>query len=107
MSLNTSGIQPTGHMVVVKMEKAEEKTAGGIILPDRVRDRDDLASCKGVMVAAGPTAGDYAEWPAGAEFIPVGSRVLLRKFAGVEVKGNDGSDYRVCEDKEVLAALAG
>ena len=105
--MNTSGINPTGHMVVVKMEKAEEKTAGGIILPDRVRDRDDLASCKGVMVASGPTAGDFAEWPDGEGFLPVGARVLLKKFAGVEVKGNDGMDYRVCEDKEVLAALEG
>lgn len=105
--MNTSGINPTGHMVVVKMEKAEEKTAGGIIIPDKVRDRDDLGSCKGVMVAAGPTAGDFADWPEGEAFLPVGARVLLKKYAGVEVKGNDGMDYRVCEDKEVLAALEG
>lgn len=105
--MNTSGINPTGHMVVVKMEKVEEKTAGGIILPGSVLDRDNIASVKGMMVAAGPTAGDYAEWPQGHEFIPAGSRVLLRKFAGVEVKGDDGADYRVCEDKEVLAALGG
>lgn len=105
--MNTSGINPTGHMVVVKMERAEEKTAGGIIMPDKLVERESLASIKGVMVAAGPTAGDYTAWPEGAEFIPVGSRVLLKKFAGIEVKGNDGSEYRVCEDKEVLAALEG
>lgn len=105
--MNTSGINPTGHQVLVKMEKVAEKTASGIHLPQSVIDRENIASVKGIMVAAGPTAGDYAEWPAGQEFLPVGARVLLRKFAGVEVKGNDGADYRVCEDKEVLAALEG
>lgn len=105
--MNTSGINPTGHNVVIKIEKAPEKSAGGIILPDKVIERENLASVKGVMVAAGPTAGDYADWPDGQAFIPVGSRVLLRKFAGCEVKGDDGHDYRVCEDKEVLAALEG
>jgi chaperonin GroES len=104
---NTSGINPTGHMLVIKVEKAEEKTAGGIIIPDKVRDRDDLASTKGTLVAAGPCAGDYADWPEGSSFVPVGSRVMIRKFAGVEAKGNDGMDYRVCEDKDILAALEG
>jgi chaperonin GroES len=105
--MNTSGINPTGHMVLVKMEKVEEKTAGGIYLPDKHVDRENLASSKGVMVAKAPAAFDHVDWPKGAEAPPVGSRVLLRKFAGVEVKGNDGADYRVCEDKEVLAALEG
>lgn len=105
--MNTSGINPTGHMVVIKVEKVEEKTAGGIILPGQHLDRENLASTKGVMVAAGPTAGDFADWPEGEAFLPVGSRVLIRKFAGCEVKGNDGMDYRVCEDKDVLAALEG
>lgn len=105
--MNTSGINPTGHNVVIKVEKPAEKTAGGIILPDAKIERETLASQKGVMVAAGPTAGDYADWPEGESFIPVGSRVLIRKFAGVEIKGDDGHDYRVCEDKEILAALEG
>lgn len=105
--MNTSGINPTGHNVVVKIEKAEERTAGGIIMPDQLLARENLASQKGMMVAAGPTAGDYAAWPEGTAFIPVGSRVLIAKFAGVEIKGNDGMDYRVCEDKDILAAMEG
>lgn len=104
---NTSGINPTGHMVVVKIDKAEEKTAGGIYIPDKVRERDDLGSMTGTMVAAGPCAGDYADWPEGQEFVPIGSRVMFRKHAGSSAKGNDGFDYRVCEDKEIIAALEG
>jgi co-chaperonin GroES (HSP10) len=105
--VNTSGINPTGHMVVVECEKMEEKTAGGIILPGTILDRENTASQKGRMVAKGPTAGDFTAWPEGHEFPPAGSRVLIRKFAGVEVKGNDGKEYRVCEDKDILAVLEG
>lgn len=105
--MNTSGINPTGHMIVIKAEVVEEKTAAGLYLPSKVVERENLASMKGMMVAAGPCAGDYADWPEGHAFPPVGSRVLVRKFAGVEVKGNDGQEYRVCEDKDVLAGLEG
>lgn len=104
---NTSGINPTAQMVLIKCETAEEKTAGGIIVPDSIRERENTASQKGVIVAAGPCAGDHMDWPQTHEFPPVGSRVLIKKFAGVEVKGNDGADYRVCEDKDILAVLEG
>lgn len=105
--LNTSGIKPTGHNVVVQCERVEEKTAGGIILPGSHLDRENIASQKGRMVAKGPSSGDFATWPAGTEFPPEGSRVLIKKYAGVEVKGDDGMDYRVCEDKDILAVLEG
>lgn len=105
--MNTSGINPTGHMVVVQCETMEEKSPGGIILPDAVRERENTASQKGTIAAKGPTAGDFTTWPEGHKFPPEGSRVLIRKFAGVEVKGNDGKEYRVCEDKDILAVLEG
>ena len=104
---NTSGILPSGHLVLIKCEKAEEKTAGGIILPESTLSRENTASQKGRIVANGPTAGDYTDWPEGHAFPPEGSRVLIRKFAGVEVKGDDGAEYRVCEDKDILAILEG
>lgn len=105
--MNTSGINPTGHMILVRMEAVEEKTAGGILLPSKHLDRENLGSTTGTLVAAGPCAGDYADWPEGHEFPPVGSRVVTRKFPGQEIKGNDGAEYRLCEDKDVLAVMEG
>lgn len=104
---NTSGINPTGHMILIKPEQVEERTAGGIILPGAHLDRENTASQKGVIIARGPTAGDFIDWPEGHEYPAEGARVLVKKFAGVEVKGDDGADYRVCEDKDVLAVLGG
>ena len=104
---NTSGINPTSHQILIECEKVEEKTAGGIILPDAHLQRENVASQKGRIVALGPCAGDFTDWPEGPDYPPVGSRILIKKFAGVEVKGDDGAEYRVCEDKDVLAVLGG
>jgi len=104
---NLSGILPTGYSVLIKCETVEEKTAGGIILPSAHVDRENTASQKGTIAAAGPCAGTFIDWPEGHEFPPVGSRVLIKKYAGVEVKGNDGADYRLCDDKDILALMEG
>lgn len=108
MTINTSGIHPTGHMVLVKFAVGEDRTPGGLLLPASVRDRDDAACQTGTIAEAGPTAGDYTDWPEGHEFPPVGSRVVVRKFANMyELRGDDGFEYRLCEDKDILAVLEG
>lgn len=106
--MNTSGITPTGFMVLVKFAIGADKTPGGLLLPASVRERDDAACQTGTIVAKGPCAGDALDWPEGHEFPPVGSRVVVKKFAAMyELKGDDGFEYRLCEDKDVLAVLEG
>lgn len=106
--MNTSGINPSGHNVLVKFSVGEDKTPGGLLLPASVRDREDAACQTGTLVAKGPCAGDYSDWPEGYEFPPVGSRVVVRKYANMyELRGDDGFEYRLCEDKDVLATLEG
>ena len=108
MTINTSGINPTGHNVLVQFQMGADKTPGGLLLPASVRERDDAACQTGTIIAKGPTAGDFADWPEGFEFPPVGSRVVVKKFASMyELKGDDGFEYRLCEDKDVLAVLEG
>lgn len=106
--MNSSGINPTGHMVLVKYPEAEGATKGGIILPPSRVDRDQHSCQVGTLVAKGPTAGDFTVWPEGHEFPVVGSRVVVKKFASqYDMKGDDGFDYRLCEDKDILAVLGG
>ena len=106
--MNTSGINPTGHMVLVKYAATETKTAGGIHLPAAFAERESKSCRTGQLVAIGPTPGDYTDWPEGHEFPPVGSRVVVKKYADqFDMKGDDGSEYRLCEDKDILAVLEG
>ena len=106
--MNTSGINPTGHMVLVKYPAVETKTASGLHLPAGYAERENKACQVGELVATGPTAGDYTDWPEGHEFPPVGSSVVVKKYADqFDMKGDDGGEYRLCEDKDILAVLEG
>src|SRR5574337_1919391 len=96
---NTSGLKPCGRAVLVKPYKIEEFTAGGLLLPDTVRSKDQVAEQRAVMVEAGPTAWrDEPEpraWP--------GDRILFSKWAGYQAIGPaDGEVYRVVNDSDIF-----
>jgi chaperonin GroES len=83
--------------VLVKPAPAEEKTAGGIIIPDTAKEKPQ----RGTIVAVGP--GKYAEQT--GNLIPVkqqiGDVVLYGKYAGTEVSV-DGEDYLIMRSSDIL-----
>ena len=104
-AINTSGINPTGAMVLVKYDAPKAKTASGLHLPSAYAERESKACQVGVLVAKGPVAGKFDD---GAEFPPEGSRVVVKKYADqYDMRGDDGSEYRLCEDRDILAVLEG
>lgn len=105
---NPSGILPTEYKALIRPVKVDEKTKGGIILPDEHKDREQFAQMEGVLVAVSPLAFTYADdeaWGASAKPKP-GDKVLFAKYAGAAVKGMDGKDYRLVNDKDIAAVLA-
>ena len=105
---NESGIMPTEYKILVEPIKVDEKTKGGIILPDEHKDREQFAQMQGVLVAVSPLAFTYADDEAwgDAEKPKPGDRVMFAKFAGAAVKGKNGKDYRIINDKDLSAVLA-
>lgn len=105
---NDSGIYPTEYKVLIAPVKVEEKTKGGIILPEEHKDREQFAQMQGTLVAVSKLAFTYAsdaEW-APADRPKPGDTVLFAKFAGAKVTGKDGKEYRIANDKDVAAVLA-
>lgn len=105
---NESGIHPTEYKVLIQPVKVEEKTKGGIILPEEHKDREQFAQMEGTLVAVSPLAFTYAndtEW-AKADRPKPGDKVLFAKYAGAKVTGRDGKEYRIANDKDVAAVLA-
>lgn len=100
---NPSGIEPTEFNCVVHAPKVEEKTKGGVILPDQHREREELASIDATLMAASPLAFTYETWPDEDMKPKPGDRVVIAKYAGSVVKGADGEDYRIIKDKDILA----
>ncbi len=101
---NPSGLSPLEFNVVVRLDKAEEKTAGGIYLPATAQDRDKFECEEGDLVAVSPFAFSYADWPEGARMPQIGDRVLISRFAGV-LRERGGRDYRIVKDKDIVAVI--
>ncbi|MCB4768221.1 co-chaperone GroES [Ancylobacter sp. Lp-2] len=93
--------RPLHDRVVVKRVDAEEKTAGGIIIPDSAKEKPS----QGEVVAVGPGARDEA-----GKLVPLdvkaGDRVLFGKWSGTEVK-LDGVDYLIMKESDILGIVEG
>jgi len=105
---NKSGITPLGFKVLIRIQEMEEKTEGGIIIPDIIKEKEDAASQVATIVDYGSAAftigvGDLPkEW----DVVPkVGAKVILNRYAGITIEGKDKKEYRLINDKEILAIL--
>ncbi len=91
--------RPLHDRVVVKRIEAEEKTAGGIIIPDTAKEKPQ----QGEIIAVGPGGCDDV-----GKFIPidlkVGDRILFGKWSGTEVK-LDGVEYLSMKESDVMGVL--
>ncbi len=101
---NPSGIRPLEYKVLVRPEKTETVTAGGIHIPEAVVDKEQHAQMRGVIIEKSPHAFSYEQWPEGGE-PEVGDMVMFARYAGAAWKGKDGVDYQVMSDKDIVAVL--
>ena len=93
------GFRPLHDRVLVRRVEAEEKTAGGIIIPDTAKEKPQ----EGEIVAAG--AGVKAENDVLTPLdLKAGDRVLFGKWSGSEVR-LDGEDLLIMKESDVLGVL--
>jgi chaperonin GroES len=93
-------IKPLDDRVVIEPLEAEEKTAGGILLPDTAKQKPQ----RGKVIAAGPgKLSDSGTRTALA--VKVGDEVLYGKYAGNEVEV-DGKEFKILRESDILAKLA-
>ncbi len=99
----SSGLRPTGFNVLVGLPPAETQI-GSIIMPGNVSDRERLSEVRGRIVAMSNACFDFADF--GDDAKPaVGDLIIFSKFAGIVTKGNDGNEYRIIVDKDVVAVI--
>lgn len=92
-------IRPLDDRVVVQPVEAEEKTAGGIVLPDTAKEKP----LQGKVVAVGP--GRLLDDGSRAEIsVKKGDMVLYGKYSGTEVKV-EGEDYLILKESDILAKM--
>src|SRR5271168_1455721 len=91
--------RPLHDRVVVRRLNAEEKTAGGIIIPDTAKEKP----MEGEIVAAGPGARNEAGLLVALE-VKAGDRILFGKWSGTEVK-IDGEDLLIIKESEIFGII--
>lgn len=103
--MNTSGIAPMGYKVLVLPKEVETKTKGGLILAESTVEKDGFQRREGIIVAASPMAFTFPDWPEHARKPQVGDRVMYARYQADEVKGRDGNDYWIMEDRAIMAVI--
>ncbi len=93
------GFRPLHDRVVVKRIEAEQKTAGGIIIPDTAKEKPQ----EGEVVAVGPGARNEKGELVALD-VKAGDRVLFGKWSGTEVK-IDGQDLLIMKESDILGIV--
>jgi chaperonin GroES len=100
VSLSVTTVKPLGDRVFVKISEAEEKTAGGIILPDNAKEKPQVGEV--VQVGPGKRNDDGSRQ---AREVSIGSKVLYSKYAGTDIKLG-GDEYVLLSEKDILAVVS-
>ena len=87
-------LKPIADRVLVKPADAEEKTKGGIIIPDTAKEKPQ----RGTVIAAGPGKKDEPVT------VKNGDTVLYGKYAGTEIS-IDGQDYLIMKESDIFAIV--
>ncbi|MCD4683077.1 MAG: co-chaperone GroES [Bacteroidales bacterium] len=87
-------IKPLADRVIIEPASAEEKTAGGIIIPDTAKEKPQ----KGVIVAVGPGTEDQKMT------VKVGDAILYGKYSGTEIT-YEGKDYLIMKESDIYAII--
>jgi len=91
--------RPLQDRIVVKRIDAEEKTSGGIIIPDTAKEKPS----QGEVLAVGPGARDESGKLVALD-VKVGDRVLFGKWSGTEVK-LDGEDLLIMKESDIMGII--
>ena len=93
--------RPLHDRVVVKRLDAEEKTSGGIIIPDTAKEKP----MEGEIIAAGPGARNEQGQIVALD-VKAGDRILFGKWSGTEVK-IDGIDLLIMKESDIMGIVEG
>jgi chaperonin GroES len=96
---NKVKIRPLDDRVVVEPAEAEERTSGGIVLPDTAQERPQ----RGTVVAAGP--GKLLDsGQRGTLSVAVGDQVIFGKYGGTDIE-IEGNEYKILHESDILAKI--
>lgn len=99
-------LRPTRYNLVVAIDTVMKKTEGGIIIPDKHRERENGGADKGRIVAISPMAFKGADWELEDNPPQIGDVILFDRYDGKEIEMDDDEiKYRVINDEAVRGII--
>jgi chaperonin GroES len=92
-------LKPLGDKVILKIMEQEEKTSGGILLPDTAKEKPQKGEV--LAVGTGVVLDSGQKIPLD---VKVGDRVFFARYSGTEVK-IDGEEYLIVSERDILAVI--
>jgi chaperonin GroES len=92
-------IQPLSDRIVVKVLEAEERTKGGIVLPDTAKEKPQEAEV--IAIGKGKVSDEGKTIP---PEVKVGDKILFGKYSGTEIRIDD-KEYLILKEEDILAIV--
>lgn len=100
---NPSGLNPVEFKILVKKDKIEDKTKGGLWIPISAMEQKQMKQEQATIIAVGGNA--FKDWDG---TVPkVGDRVYIGKYSGYQVIGMDKEKYQLLNDQDIAAVIGG
>ena len=96
--------EPKGYKLLIAIPKLEEKTQGGVIIPDKLKGLEQTASIVGLVIALGDAAYKDAEKFPDGPYCKEGAFVIFRSYSGTRFKLR-GEEFRLINDDTVEAVV--
>jgi len=96
--------EPQGYKLLIAIPKLEEKTSGGVIIPDKLKGMEQTASIIGLVIALGKAAYNDAEKFPDGPYCKEGDFVIFRSYSGTRFKLR-GEEFRLINDDTVEAVV--
>ena len=94
-------IQPLGDRVLIKSLEAEDKTRGGIVLPDTAKEKPQEGEV--IAVGKGKVLDNGTRVPLE---VKAGDKVLYGKYSGTEVTTKEGDEYLIMREEDIFAIIS-
>lgn len=106
MSNSVANYRPEGCKVLVEADKVEERTSGGLYIPQTSQESQQTRVTQGTVLAIGPGVDAYFKREDDAPKSPlkVGDRVIFAKYGGFNLDDKE-HDYRIINDEDVVALI--
>jgi len=94
--------EPVGYRILIAIPEKEQKTEGGVLLPEDTRKREEAASMVGMVLKIGPDAYKDTERFPNGPWCKEGDFILMRSYSGTRIEIH-GQEFRVINDDSVEA----